>query len=89
MEASDDLHMKYFVLKPRGSDEYAKASRAAMFRYALFIRETNSVLARRLWDWAGQELIAAQYPEEDPPPRHWRPDGATELPAPPHREEGE
>ena len=35
------LFMKYFVLKPAGNDAYAAASRAAMFRYALFIREEN------------------------------------------------
>lgn len=30
----DGLKMKYFVLKPAGDDAYAKASRAAMNRYA-------------------------------------------------------
>lgn len=31
----DGLMMKYFVLKPRGNDAYAAASRAAMHAYAI------------------------------------------------------
>lgn len=57
--AKAGLRMKYFVLKPAGDDAYAKASRAAMFRYARFIREDNPTLSRELTDWAAQENAEA------------------------------
>ena len=41
------LEMKYFVLKPRGNDRYAAASRAAMRRYADVIVGENPALAQR------------------------------------------
>ena len=53
------LQMKYFVLKPKGQDEYAKASRAAMRQYARIIKETNMELADGLRDWADNETIEA------------------------------
>ncbi len=49
------LLMKYFVLKPAGDDEYAKASRFAMRAYARMIRRTNSRLSGELSDWADSE----------------------------------
>lgn len=49
------LKMKYFVLKPRGTDTYAKASRAAMQRYATFIEGENKELATELREWADTE----------------------------------
>ena len=49
------LEMKYFVLKPRGDDAYAKASRAAMRKYALMIREENPDLSDELREWADRE----------------------------------
>jgi hypothetical protein len=52
------LAMKYFVLKPKGSDVYAKASRAAMRRYATTIREENLELSNALRDWADKEQFA-------------------------------
>ena len=39
------LRMKYFVLKPRGNDLYAKASRKAMYSYADEIMDKNRELA--------------------------------------------
>lgn len=45
------LMMKYFVLKPKGDDDYAIASRAAMMAYAAVIRELNPTLAEELRDW--------------------------------------
>ena len=48
------LQMKYFVLKPRGDDMYAKASRQAMVVYALTIYDVNPELAYDLVYWASQ-----------------------------------
>ena len=70
---SDGLVMMYFVLKPRGNSPYARASRRAMFAYAHAIMEENPVLSRQLWDWAGDEKIAADFPDEADPPKHWEP----------------
>lgn len=49
------LVLKYFVLKPRGHDAYAVASRRALIAYASAIFETNEVLAGQLMSWAGYE----------------------------------
>ncbi len=49
------LEMKYFVLKPKGDDVYAKASRAAMRQYASLIREENEELCAELLAWADKE----------------------------------
>ena len=45
------LRMKYFVLKPEGDDDYAKASREALAAYSNAIRDTNPVLASDLVLW--------------------------------------
>lgn len=50
------LQMKYFVLKPEGNDLYAKASRAAMRRYARLIDRENKILAIDLMNWADSEF---------------------------------
>jgi len=50
------LEMKYFVLKPRGDDRHAVASRAAMRMYARSIRTADPELARELREWANREL---------------------------------
>ena len=55
---SSGLLMKYFVLKPSGSDVYAKASRKAMRAYASFVLEENPELANELRDWAWREQVA-------------------------------
>jgi hypothetical protein len=62
MEMDDNkegLICKYFVLKPRGADEYAKASRAAMMAYATHINKVNKPLANSLWDWVEKEQTKA------------------------------
>jgi len=49
------LIMKYFVLfvlKPKGSNAYARASRAAMLTYAKEIRRENPELAEELLAWS-------------------------------------
>jgi hypothetical protein len=51
------LQLRYFVLKPKGTDRYAKASRAAMRRYAKLIQEENPELAQDLREWAEREQI--------------------------------
>lgn len=50
------LIMKYFVLKPKGNDIYAEASRQAIFTYANTIVEENPELAKDLREWATQEM---------------------------------
>ena len=49
--------MKYFVLKPSGSDAYAKASRAAMRAYANHIASENEELCDELREWADRETL--------------------------------
>lgn len=56
---SDGLKMKYFVLKPEGADDYARASRAAMKTYADFIVTKNPELAEELRAWVDREFINA------------------------------
>jgi len=51
----NEPQMKYFVLKPRGTDVYAKASRAAMRSYANIIRRDNVALSDALREWADRE----------------------------------
>lgn len=53
------LQMKYFVLKPKGSDTYARASRCALEEYATVIAGENPVLARDIRNWIDQERNAA------------------------------
>jgi hypothetical protein len=53
------LEMKYFVLKPKGSDIYAQASRRAMRHYAKLIRQANPNLAEELEAWAEREWLNA------------------------------
>lgn len=50
------LIMKYFVLKPHGDDQYAKASRAAMRAYANHIKGENPELCQELREWADREM---------------------------------
>jgi hypothetical protein len=54
-KAEKGLAMKYFVLKPRGSDPYAEASRAAMLSYSGSIRGFDPELAGDLYSWADAE----------------------------------
>lgn len=51
----DGLLLKYFVIKPKGNNIYAKASREAMFKYAEVINETNPIFANDLIEWATKE----------------------------------
>ncbi len=51
------LEMKYFVLKPKGTDVYARASRKAMRAYARLVRSENPDLANELDEWADREMI--------------------------------
>ena len=50
------LDMKYYVLKPQGSDAYAKASRLAMLVYAEYIETHNPNLAKELIVWCRKEF---------------------------------
>ena len=64
----DALFMKYFVLKPKGADAHAHASRAAMYSYADALNEEDddqAQLAQELRAWASREVVEA---EHGPPP---------------------
>lgn len=50
------LQMKYFVLKPKGTDWYAQASREAMQTFADSCRDENPDLADDLELWISNEL---------------------------------
>lgn len=54
------LEIKYFTLKPKGNDPYAKASRKAMRAYALGIESENPELAEDLRQWADRETFNAE-----------------------------
>lgn len=63
------LEMKYFVVKPNGTDAYAEASRRAIEAYADSIIEHNRPLAHDLIQWIiAEEKLANQknQPTEDP-----------------------
>lgn len=53
------LEMKYFVLKPRGTDIHARASRRALRSYAALMKEENPEFANDLIKWADDELALA------------------------------
>ena len=56
-----NLHMKYFVLKPAGTDAYAVASRRAMLAYAKWIGGVGETdFAKELTDWVDRETLAAK-----------------------------
>ena len=55
-----NLEMKYFVLKPRGNNVYARASRMAMREYAMRISKENESLSEDLFAWAYREQELAQ-----------------------------
>ena len=61
------LEMKYFVLKPRGNDDYATASREAMRAYAEVIEECNPSLAVDLRQWAHREEEYARHSNKEAP----------------------
>lgn len=52
--------MKYFVLKPKGKDQYAVASRKALLAYADIISSENPTLATDLRDWVNKEIENAK-----------------------------
>ncbi len=54
------LYPKYFVLKPRGDNPYATASRAAMRQYAKAIQSVNPTLCDELRKWADDEMIQTE-----------------------------
>lgn len=49
--------MKYFVLKPKGEDLYAHASREAIKVYADQIECIDPDLAKDLRDWRATEIV--------------------------------
>lgn len=65
MTEQQGLQMKYFILKPKGSDAYARASRQAMREYANEIMNENLQLANELQEWADREFQAVKDKDED------------------------
>jgi len=61
------IMLKYFVLKPKGTSQFAKASRAAMRTFAQAMRgdgpDHNNELAQDVRDWAEAEAILAERPK--------------------------
>ena len=53
------LYPKYFVVKPKGSDTQAKASRAALLAYAGAVKEENPALYQDLMYWVRHETSEA------------------------------
>ena len=51
--------MKYFVLKPKGDDPFAEASREAMKTYADTIEDEDREFALDLRAWAEREQYAS------------------------------
>lgn len=54
-KSTKGLEMKYFVLKPKGHNSYAQASRRAMEAYAEIIEGENPQLASELREWVNRE----------------------------------
>lgn len=54
------LQLRYFVLKPKGKDQYAVASRKALLTYADIICSENPSLATDLRDWVNREIENAK-----------------------------
>jgi len=65
MHDSRGLVLKYFVLKPHGTDAYAIASRAAMAQYANMIRTIDPVMASQLTYWVNEEQEKAIVNRDD------------------------
>jgi len=63
------LEMKYFVLKPAGTSEFAAASRHAMWAFSEAIRGTDQELANELHAWVKREALkaVAETPKEREP----------------------
>jgi len=51
----EGLLLKYFVVKPKGNNIYAKASREAILRYADIIKIINPIFANDLIKWVENE----------------------------------
>ena len=49
------IEMKYFVLKPKGENIYAEASRKALIAYAETIEDENPEMAQALIEWSSRE----------------------------------
>ena len=50
------LGLKYFVLKPKGNDIYANASRQAMLTYANIIKLQDPELSHDIILWVDKEI---------------------------------
>lgn len=53
------LELRYFVLKPKGNNIHAYASRAAMKIYASIVESENPEFAQDLFNWVNSEEAKA------------------------------
>lgn len=49
------LEMRYFILKPKGTNKHAEASRAGMLAYANIIESEIPELASEIRQWVERE----------------------------------
>jgi hypothetical protein len=57
------MELKYFVLKPKGRSDFARASRTAMRVLAAEIEQSNPKLATEVKQWAYEEERKAHVEE--------------------------
>lgn len=55
----DGLLLKYFVLRPKGIDAHAQASREAMLAYSNRMSYSNPLLAGEIASWVKKEQSEA------------------------------
>jgi hypothetical protein len=61
-----ELRLKYFTLKPRGTDAYALTSRHAMLMFASHIQAVDPELATQVRIWAQTEADIAKEETDKP-----------------------
>lgn len=59
------LRLKYFVVKPEGTDPHAKASRAAMRAYAKAIANEDPRMRDDLLNWVTEEESKAKRAQDE------------------------
>lgn len=58
------MELKYFVLKPKGLDIHAMASRAALKTYAMILQAEDPKMALEMRNWANNEMEIANAQRE-------------------------
>lgn len=60
----EGLKLKYFVLKPEGTNLHAQACREAMRTYACIIEQENPLFAQEIIEWVDHEELKNQYEQQ-------------------------